>query len=133
MNPCSTAILLSPSVSMKNYSFFGVAQHDFDRLRKKYRSLPDDLDRFCKFTLQLEEEKGFPSSNKNYTRLKIFEDCAIYKARIPCVSLKGNKMRIVYVRHTQTIEFIVLEIYPKNEKSREEADRIAEYMETRGK
>lgn len=114
---------------MTNYSFFGAAQHDFDRLRKKYRSLPDDLERFCKFTLRLEEEKGFPSSNKNYTHLKIFERYVIYKAHIPCVSLRGNKMRIVYVRHKQTIEFIVLEIYPKNEKSREDPERIAEYIE----
>lgn len=114
---------------MTNYSFFGTAQHDFDRLKKKYRSLPDDLERFCKFTLILEQEKGFPNSNKNYTRLKLLENCSIYKARIPCVSLRGNKMRIVYVRHEQAIEFIVLEIYPKNEKSREDADRIAEYIE----
>ncbi|OIO54067.1 hypothetical protein AUJ46_04010 [Candidatus Peregrinibacteria bacterium CG1_02_54_53] len=114
---------------MTSYSFCGVAKNDFDRLRKKYRSLPDDLERFCKFTLRLEEEKGFPSSNKNYTHLKIFEHYAIYKAHIPCVSLRGNKLRIVYVRQKQSIEFIVLELYPKNEKSREDAERIAEYIE----
>ena len=129
MNLCSFVMSLSPSATMTSYSFFGAAQNDFDRLRKKFRSLPDDLERLCKFTLVLEQEKGFPSSNKNYTCLKILEGCSIYKARIPCVSLRGNKMRIVYVRHKQTIEFIVLEIYPKNEKSREDAARIAEYIE----
>jgi len=113
---------------MTNYSFFGPAEHDFDRLLKKYRTLSTDLDRFCKFTLKLEEEKGFPASNKNYALLKAAESFSLYKARIPCASLRGNKLRLVYARHKQSIEFIVIELYPKNEKDREDQQRIAAYL-----
>ncbi|MFA5273212.1 MAG: hypothetical protein WC353_03560 [Candidatus Peribacter sp.] len=114
---------------MTNYSFFGPAEHDFDRLQKKYRTLPADLERFCKFTLKLEADKSFPASNKNYALLKITSSFSLYKARIPCVSLRGNKLRIVYARHKQSIEFIVIELYPKNEKPREDQRRIAAYLE----
>lgn len=118
-----------PSVkTMTTYSFFGSAERDFDRLQKKYRTLPVDLERFCKFTLKLEEEKGFPSSNKNFALLKATESFSLYKARIPCSSLRGNKLRIVYARHKQSIVFIVIELYPKNEKNREDQERIAAYL-----
>lgn len=129
MNRSFTETQLFPSAkTMTSYSFYGSAEHDFDRLRKKYRSLPDDMERFCKFTLKLEEEKCFPSAHKNYALLKKTETCSIYKARIPCASLRGNKLRIVYARHDQTIEFIVIELYPKNEKDREDQERIALYV-----
>jgi hypothetical protein len=119
---------LFPFVMMTSYSFFGAAKHDFERLQKKYRTLPSDLERFCKFTLKLEEEKGFPALNKNYALLKTAGSCSLYKARIPCASLRGNKLRIVYARHKQSIEFIVIELYPKNEKDREDQERIAAYL-----
>lgn len=129
MNRFSTEMKLFPfAKTMTNYSFFGPAEHDFDRLQKKYRSLPDDLERFCKFTQKLEEEKCFPAANKNYTLLKGTHSFSLYKARIPCASLRGNKLRIVYARHKQSIEFIIIELYPKNEKSREDPERIAAYL-----
>lgn len=113
---------------MTSYSFFGPADDDFKRLRKKYRSLPEDLDRFCKITRKLETEKGFPACNKNYAALKIADVFSIFKARIPCASLRGNKLRIIYARHKGAIEFIVIEIYPKSEKEREDPERIAAYV-----
>ncbi|MEI8229990.1 MAG: hypothetical protein WCG83_02520 [Candidatus Peregrinibacteria bacterium] len=113
---------------MTNYSFFGSAERDFERLCRKYRSLPADLERFCKFTLMLEGEKGFPATHKNYTLLKSVAAVKIFKARIPCAALRGNKLRIVYARHAQSIAFIVLELYPKNEKEREDQERIAVYL-----
>ena len=113
---------------MTNYSFFGSADDDFKRLRKKYRSLPNDLELFCKITRKLEAEKGFPACNKNYAALKIADAFSIFKARIACASLKENKLRIVYARHKETIEFIVIELYPKNEKEREDPERIAAYV-----
>jgi hypothetical protein len=86
------------------------------------------LERFCTFTRKLEEEKGFPAMNKNYTLLKSTEKVSIYKARLACMSLPGNKMRLVYARHKEIIEFIMIELYPKNEKDREDKERIAEYL-----
>lgn len=114
--------------TMTNYKLFGQSERDFRQLQKKYRSLGDDLERFCKFTLKLEKESGFPASNKNYTLLQQTESISVLKARMACVSLPGNKFRIVYARHEASIEIIVIELYTKNQKEREGQQRIGEYL-----
>ena len=111
-----------------SYSFTGQCIGEWKRLRKKYRSLPDDLEEFCKFTLQLEKDVRFPSANKNYTLLKEEKSCRIFKARMACASLRGNKFRVVYARHDHSIEIIFIELYSKNERKREDAARIKAYL-----
>lgn len=113
---------------MTNYKVFGQSERDFKQLQKKYRSLSNDLERFCKFTLKLEKESGFPASNKNYTLLQRMGSISVFKARMACVSLHGNKLRIVYARHEASIEIIVIELYTKNQKEREDQQRIREYL-----
>ena len=114
--------------TMTHYKLFGQSERDFKHLQKKYRSLGDDLERFCKFTLKLEKESSFPASNKNYTLLQQTGSISVFKARMACASLYGNKFRIVYARHAASIEIIVIELYTKNQKEREDLQRIAEYL-----
>ena len=105
---------------MTNYKLFGQPERDFKQLQKRYRSLGGDLERFCKFTLKLEKESGFPSSNKNYALLQQTGSLSVFKARMACASLHGNKFRIVYARHEASIEIIVIELYTKIQKERED-------------
>lgn len=114
--------------TMTNYNLFGQSEREFKQLQKKYRSLGDDLERFCKFTLKLEKESGFPASNKNYTLLQQAGLISVFKARMACASLHGNKFRIVYARHEASIEVIVIELYTKNQKEREAQQRIGQYL-----
>jgi len=114
--------------TMTSYRLFGQSEREFKDLRKKYRTLPDDLERFCKFTLNLEADKAFPASNKNYALLHKAGSVSIFKARMACVSLHGNKFRVVYARYSASIEFIVIELYTKNQKEREDKQRIEEYV-----
>jgi len=113
---------------MTSCSFFSQCENEFKQLRKKYRTLADDLERFCKFTLKLENDDNFPASNKNYTLLKQTESVSVFKARMACISLRGNKFRIVYARHEASIEIIVIELYTKNQKEREDQQRIEDYL-----
>ena len=107
-----------------NYRLFGQSESDFKELQKKYRSLGTDVERFCKFTLKLETDRSFPATNKNYTLLRQSGSVSVFKARMACTSLRGNKFRIVYARHEASIEIIVIELYTKNQKAREDQQRI---------
>ncbi len=96
---------------------------DFKRLSKKYRSLPNDLFEFknviSKFPL---------GTGKHFAVLTGKETVKIIKARLFCRYLKGSSLRIIYayVASRQRIEFI--ELYPKNEKQREDKKRIKNYL-----
>lgn len=87
-----------------------------------------DIERFCKFTLKLEEDNGFPGTNKNYTLLKAQGDVSVYKAKMPCTTLRGNKFRVIYARHEDSIEIIFIELYIKSESHREDKQRINDYL-----
>ena len=129
MSQFSTVMTNSPyEPTMTSCSFFSQCENEFKQLRKKYRTLADDLERFCKLTLKLENDDNFPASNKNYTLLKQTESVSVFKARMACISLRGNKFRIVYARHEASIEIIVIELYTKNQKEREDQQRIEDYL-----
>lgn len=113
---------------MTSYSFTDQCKREFLKLSKKYRSLEKDIGRFCKFTINLENDKGFPSNNKNYALLKKNEKISIFKARMTCESLHKNKFRVVYARHKESIRFIFIELYSKSQKNREDQNRIGDYL-----
>ncbi|PIR54352.1 hypothetical protein COU75_01240 [Candidatus Peregrinibacteria bacterium CG10_big_fil_rev_8_21_14_0_10_42_8] len=111
-----------------SYSFTSQCQSECKKLIKKFRSLELDIERFCKFTLKLEEDNGFPGTNKNYTLLKAQGDVSVYKAKMPCTTLRGNKFRVIYARHEDSIEIIFIELYIKSESHREDKQRINDYL-----
>ena len=129
MNQSFIVMMYFPFEKMTaNYRLFGQSERDFKELQKKYRSLGTDLERFCKFTLKLETDSSFPAANKNYTLLQQSGLVSVFKARMACTSIRGNKLRIVYARHEASIEIIVIELYTKNQKAREDQQRIEEYL-----
>jgi hypothetical protein len=110
------------------YRLTNQCQSEFKKLIKKFRSLEADIERFCKFTLKLEEDSGFPGTNKNYTLLKEQSGVSVYKAKMPCPTLRGNKFRVIYARHEDSIEIIFIELYIKSESDREDKQRIDDYL-----
>jgi len=129
MKQCSIVMMNFPfEKTMTSYSLVDQCEKEFKRLKKKYRTLSEDMERFCKFTLKLEEDGDFPAANKNYTLLKQAGNISIFKARMACAALRGNKFRVVYARHAGKIEFIFIEMYTKNERERENQSRITEYL-----
>lgn len=111
-----------------SYSFTSQCQNEYKKLIKKFRSLETDIERFCKFTLKLEEDSGFPSTNKNYILLKEQVGVSVYKAKMPCATLRGNKFRVIYARHDDSIEIIFIELYIKSESDREDKQRVDGYL-----
>ena len=98
-------------------------QKELKRLGKKYRSLPDDLQEFCKVV------SAVPLGNtKHFNVITQTEVFHIVKARLFCRYLKGSSLRIVYAyfEQEQRIEFI--ELYFKGDKENEDRERIKEYL-----
>lgn len=112
MKQCSIVMMNFPSATKKmSYSFTNECQKEFKKLSKKFRTLSKDVERFCRVTLIHEEHENFPIDNKNYTLLKRSGGVSIFKARMACASLRGNKFRVVYARHGEDIEIIFIEMY----------------------
>lgn len=96
---------------------------EFKQLSKKYKSLSDDLQEFCKVISII------PCGNKkHFNTITQTETFYIIKARLFCRYLKGSSLRIVYSysKKKQKIEFI--EIYFKGNKENEDSNRIKEYL-----
>lgn len=110
-----------------NFSELSEFSKEFKRLSKKYESLFDDLEQFKKIvsTVPLGNSKHFNVITKS-------GECSIIKARLFCRYLKGSSLRIVYAFYCQTCKIEFIELYPKNEKSNEDRDRIKEYLKLLG-
>ena len=105
---------------------------------KKWRSLPDDLEKLMLVLPALYPERrdaefdNFRESffaNKKAAVIKItLQDAEAVKIRLDCRSL-GNKsiLRVIYIRNRHTITFV--ELYSKNEKAREDSKRLQSYLE----
>ncbi len=114
-------------------------QKELKALRKKWRTLADDLGVLIKVlpSLYLPTEnipvqhvrEAFFGNKKAAVLHKESEDKEIIKIRLDCQAL-GNKdiLRIIYMRNKNKILFI--ELFAKNEKSREDSARIKKYLPT---
>lgn len=96
---------------------------EFQRLAKKYRSLPDDLEEF-KRVLNIQPL----GTAKHFNIITKSEDVVILKARLFCRYLKGSSLRIIYAFHQKTASIEFIEIYFKGGKENEGRRRIEEYI-----
>lgn len=108
-----------------NFNEIDYFTKDFKRLSKKYRSLPDDLLEFKKIVFKYPLGTG-----RHFAMLTGTKTVKIIKARLFCRYLRGSSLRIIYAYHEakQKIEFV--EVYPKREKTREDQERIKDYLKT---
>ena len=97
---------------------------EYKKLFKKYKSLDEDLEKFKKVLMLFPCGRG----EKHWQELRKRNDLIILKTRLSCAYLKKSSLRVIYAydRKTAKIEFI--EIYFKGEKSREDKQRIEEYL-----
>lgn len=121
-----------------NFDFADEFTKDIKRLKKKWRSLPDDIEYIKPRIESLYKERSDIDLNKyradffatkTATILYSYSNMEVIKMRLDVESLGSNsKVRIVFVaiRNDNTIKFI--ELYAKNEKAREDQSRIKRYI-----
>lgn len=96
---------------------------EFKRFSKKYRSLFDDLEEFKRVV------NVAPMGNsKHFNVVTQNEQCAIIKARLFCLHLKGSSLRIIYAFFNQSYKVEFIEIHFKGEKENEDRERIKAYF-----
>jgi len=98
-------------------------QKEHKRLKKKYKSLADDLQEFQNVV------SAVPLGNsKHFNIITQTEVVYIIKARLFCRHLRGSSLRVIYAyfEQEQKIEFV--EIYYKGDKENENRERIKEYL-----
>lgn len=99
--------------------------HEFKRLSKKYRSLPDDLKEFKRVITAI------PLGNTKHFNVIIKNDrYAIVKARLFCRYLRGTSLRIIYAFHCQSFKVEFIEMYFKGEQQNENRERIKSYLKS---
>ena len=106
-----------------NFNELPEFQKDCKNLRKKYRSLPSDLENFKKIVTVIPQ-----GNSKHFNVITRNDFCCIIKARLFCKYLKGSSLRIIYCykEKLDLIEFI--EVYYKGDKVNEDQNRIKFYL-----
>ncbi|MEI7918518.1 MAG: hypothetical protein WCH58_03985 [Candidatus Saccharibacteria bacterium] len=120
------------------FDFADEFSKDLKRLRKKWRSLPNDIEyvkpRIVSLYTQrsdidLNQYRADFFSTKTATILSSSGDTEVVKMRLDVESLgSNNKVRIVFIAIRNKDEIKFIEIYAKNEKSREDQQRIKRYL-----
>jgi len=109
-------------------------KNDLKKLKKRFKTIEEDLNIFIENQLQLFHKFGI--ENRGVVRISNLgvHSTKIYKARkFACRSLKGKEVvsgiRVIYAyfEDEDRIEFI--EIYYKNDKENEDRKRIFKYYE----
>lgn len=111
-------------------------QKDLKRLSKKWRSLSGDLadvelliaDVYTDNDQhELFQQKFF--NNKRATKLVVQNDVEVIKMRLDVAVLgSADKARIVFVAVKTNQRIVFVELFAKNEKSREDRNRYRQYL-----
>ena len=101
-------------------------QKELKKLSKKYPSVSSDIEDIKQVLLTSPTGIG-----KNFTIISSEKDIKIVKVRIQCASLRSRTIRLIYVYHANTIEFMYIELYFKGDKENEDRARISEYLENK--
>ncbi|GAB4294205.1 MAG: hypothetical protein Kow0090_08810 [Myxococcota bacterium] len=106
-----------------NFSELPEFQEERERLSKKYKSLPGDLQEFRTVVSKI------PLGNsKHFNIIAQKGAVCIIKARLFCRYLKGSSLRVVYAYFEQKQEIEFIEIYFKGDKENEDRHRIKKYL-----
>lgn len=100
---------------------------ELKRLRKKYRSLDDDIEELKRTLAKLTMKNG----SKHWNCLHRDEKVRIYKIRLACRYLRATTMRVVYAQHADSGRVVFIELYYKGEKDNEDGTRLKAYLKTR--
>jgi len=106
-----------------NYSFTDKCKKDLKRLLKRYRSLENDIETFCRSIVSIDFDK-----NSKIVILHRVGDLLIIKSRLFCESLKKRSLRIIFSYDTASKSIIHIEIYFKGDKVAEDKQRISDFI-----
>ncbi|GIW68329.1 MAG: hypothetical protein KatS3mg099_277 [Candidatus Parcubacteria bacterium] len=100
-------------------------QKELKRLRKRYRTLPKDLE-ILKLVLNTHPNG---TSSKHFAALTQRNGVFIGKVRLACRSLAGKRrLRVIYAYHETEQRIVFLELYFKGDKVAEDKARIRTYL-----
>lgn len=107
---------------------------ELKKLKKKYRSLEDDLDTFINTQLKLFHKRGIDNDGIKELTYVTNEKFKFYKAvKFTCDSLGGRAsksgIRVIYAHAESTDEIEFIEIYYKGDKENEDRDRVMRYYD----
>ncbi|MBI2636557.1 hypothetical protein HYW84_04535 [Candidatus Peregrinibacteria bacterium] len=110
-------------MTMIHFENWGPFEKELDRLARKFRTLPEDLERL-KNVIALDPTG--PSQHR--TVLHRSEKTCIVKGHLFCKSLRCDSLRIIYAYHKGRITIVWIEVYNKANKANEDRARIADYL-----
>ncbi len=103
-------------------------QKEFERLSRKFRSLPADFEFFKQRIIALDPTG--PSQHR--TVLHRGEKACIVKGHLFCKALRRDSLRIIYAYHEHRVTIVWIEVYHKADKANEDRARIADYLRSLG-
>lgn len=122
-----------------NFEFTPEFEKDVKRLGKKWRSIPKDVEAAKKYILPLYEPRaddveiaiyrqGF-FNGKTATILHTSGEYEVVKMRLDVADLgRNDKVRIIFIAIKTTTAIRFVELYAKNDKTREDESRIRKYL-----
>jgi hypothetical protein len=109
---------------------------ELKKLGKKWRSLPSDLAVLQAVLATLYKgangisaehiRKTFFANKKGVVLQTISDEFEVVKVHLDCAALNKDMLRVTYIRTSNSV--LLVELYPKNEKAREDAVRIKKYL-----
>ncbi len=105
------------------YSFTDRCKRDLKKLSKRYRSLGEDIKRFCDLLEMVDFQK-----NKKFAILHSIKNILIVKGRLFCRTLKGDTLRAIFSYDTINKSVVHIEIYFKGDKENEDKERIKNFL-----
>ncbi len=108
---------------MKNFKWTPEFEKEYRRLKKKFRSLDDDLAAFEKVLSVYPTGVGV-----KFTILHHADSVKIVKGRLACRALRDSSLRIIYAWQEDAITFVYIEIYHKADKENEDRERIKSWL-----
>lgn len=93
---------------------------ELKKLKKKYPSLPQDLE----ILERIIEKFPFGEDSKHCNALKRDGEHCICKRRMMCRSVRGSEFRVIYYYDGQKITLHYIEIYYKGNKETEDKKRV---------
>jgi mRNA-degrading endonuclease RelE of RelBE toxin-antitoxin system len=112
---------------MIRFENWGPFENELDRLARKFRTLPEDLERLKNF---IALDPTGPSQHR--TVLHRNKELYIVKGHLFCKALRRNSLRIIYAYHADRITIVWIEVYHKADKVNEDRARISNYLRSLG-
>ena len=109
--------------NMSHFDRLPEFEKEFVKLSKKYRSLPEDLEKLERLISLNPVGLG-----TNFVTIHHSTEVKIVKTRLACKSLRNRSMRIIYAYHQNTTTFVHIEIYFEGDKVNETFERIKNYI-----